>query len=85
MNLPAVAYSFEPNEPLGYCRLRSTPGGATIELRDILRKASTPGETLSLTWRRGLRSRHHAERTRTPAARSGDETARGLTLSGAGG
>jgi 3',5'-cyclic-AMP phosphodiesterase len=51
VNLPAVAYTFEPNEPLGYCRLRATPGGATIELRDILKKAATPGETLSLSWR----------------------------------
>ena len=51
VNLPAVAYTFEPGEPLGYCRLRSTPDGATIELRDVLRKAATPGETLSLSWR----------------------------------
>lgn len=51
VNLPAVAYTFEPNEPLGYCRLRARPDQATIELRDLLRKAATPGETLTLAWR----------------------------------
>ncbi len=51
VNLPAVAYPFQPDQPLGYCRLRIAPGGATVELRDVIKKAATPGEMLSLAWR----------------------------------
>lgn len=39
VNLPAVAYSFQPGQPLGYCRLAIDGGRPEFELRDVVRKA----------------------------------------------
>jgi 3',5'-cyclic AMP phosphodiesterase CpdA len=52
VNLPAVAYSFLPDQPLGYCRLDLAGGRPRFALRDVVRK---PG--LSATRRRALLGR----------------------------
>jgi 3',5'-cyclic AMP phosphodiesterase CpdA len=52
VNLPAVAYVFQPEQPLGYCRLVPTGDGCRIELRDLVRKRAEGTEThISLTRR----------------------------------
>lgn len=51
VNLPAVAYVFQPDQPLGYCRLTATSGGARVELRKVVRKGHQGPDDLSLTWR----------------------------------
>jgi Icc protein len=38
VNLPAVAYSFLPGQPLGYCRLDLGGGRPRFALRDVVRK-----------------------------------------------
>ncbi len=40
VNLPAVAYSFLPDQPLGYCRLDLGGGRPRFALRDVVRKPS---------------------------------------------
>lgn len=51
VNLPAVAYVFQPDQPLGYCRFTATSGGAHVELRRVVRTGQAGPDALSLTWR----------------------------------
>jgi 3',5'-cyclic AMP phosphodiesterase CpdA len=44
VNIPAVAYVFQPEQPLGYCRLVPTADGCRIELRDLVRKRAEGAE-----------------------------------------
>jgi 3',5'-cyclic AMP phosphodiesterase CpdA len=53
VNLPAVAYSFLPDQPLGYCRLNLAGGRPRFALRDVVRKTGVDGKV----WHR--RPRHH--------------------------
>jgi 3',5'-cyclic AMP phosphodiesterase CpdA len=51
INLPAVAYSFAPKEPLGWCRFRPEPGGGQLELRCIGGNREAHGQRVKLRWR----------------------------------
>lgn len=51
VNLPAVAFVFQPDQPLGYCRFTATSRGARVELRRVVRKGQAGPDDLSLTWR----------------------------------
>ena len=53
VNLPAVAYSFLPEQPLGYCRLDLAGGRPRFALRDVVRKTGGDGKVLH------RRPRHH--------------------------
>ncbi len=55
VNLPAIAYSFLPDQPLGYCRLDLGGGRPRFALRDVVRKAGGDGKV----WHR--RPRHRPE------------------------
>jgi 3',5'-cyclic AMP phosphodiesterase CpdA len=44
VNLPAVAYAFNHDQPLGYCRLDLSGGRARFELRDVVRKVGGGGK-----------------------------------------
>jgi 3',5'-cyclic-AMP phosphodiesterase len=46
VNLPAVAYSFQPEQPLGYCRLDLAGGRPRFALRDVVRKTGGDGKVL---------------------------------------
>jgi len=51
INLPAVAYSFAQSQPLGWCRLRPTPGGAELELRCVAGNREADRKRIDLKWR----------------------------------
>lgn len=51
INLPAVAYSFAPNQPLGWCRFRPEPGGGQLELRCIGGNREADRQQIALRWR----------------------------------
>ncbi|SIN72866.1 Tat (twin-arginine translocation) pathway signal sequence [Singulisphaera sp. GP187] len=51
INLPAVAYSFAPAQPLGWCRFRPEPGGGQLELRCIGGNREADQQRIALRWR----------------------------------
>ncbi|MBX6314587.1 MAG: metallophosphoesterase [Isosphaeraceae bacterium] len=51
INLPAVAYPFASNQPLGWCRLQPGPEGAKLTLHAIGGDRSRDGQQLRLRWR----------------------------------
>ncbi|WP_406699335.1 metallophosphoesterase [Singulisphaera sp. Ch08] len=51
INLPAVAYSFAPAQPLGWCRFRPEPGGGQLELRCIGGNREADRQRIALRWR----------------------------------
>lgn len=51
LNLPAVAYPFSNEQPLGWCLLRPESGGATIQLRCHGGNRRSDRVTVELTWR----------------------------------
>lgn len=51
INLPAVAYSFAPTQPLGWCRFRPEPGGGQLELRCIGGNREADRQRIDLRWR----------------------------------
>jgi 3',5'-cyclic AMP phosphodiesterase CpdA len=51
VNLPAVAYTFADDQPLGWCRLRPGEDGAELELRCIGGDKSKDGQRVPLRWR----------------------------------
>jgi 3',5'-cyclic AMP phosphodiesterase CpdA len=52
LNLPAVAYTFADDQPLGWCRFLPTGEGATLQLRVIGGRTTHTGEQVELTWRK---------------------------------
>jgi Icc protein len=53
VNLPAVAYSFQDDQPLGWCRFETNSTGATLTLHAIGGVKEKDGERLELAWRPG--------------------------------
>ncbi len=51
VNLPAVAYPFAANQPLGWCRFRPSADGAEVELRCVGGDRSKDRQTVALRWR----------------------------------
>jgi hypothetical protein len=51
VNLPAVAYAFHENQPLGWVRCVPRPDGAELELRCIGGDRSKDQQRLDLAWR----------------------------------
>ena len=53
VNLPAVAYPFAPDQPLGWCRFRPGVEGGELELRCIGGVRRDDRQRVALAWRRG--------------------------------
>lgn len=51
VNVPAIAYAFADDQPLGWVRFEPTDGGAELALRCIGGDRSKDGQRLALTWR----------------------------------
>ena len=52
INLPAVGYSLDRRQPLGWCRLTPRPNGASLELRRVAGHQVRPDRSkLDLRWR----------------------------------
>jgi Icc protein len=51
INLPAVAYTFDPGQPLGYCRFRICDGRAKFHLRAIGADRTKHNELVAMKWR----------------------------------
>jgi 3',5'-cyclic AMP phosphodiesterase CpdA len=50
INLPAVGYTFDHNQPLGWCRFRPEPDGASWELRCVAGTRATGRHRFRLLW-----------------------------------
>lgn len=55
VNLPAVAYPFHPDQPLGWVRCEPRADGADLELRCVGGSRSRDRQRLELAWREGPR------------------------------
>lgn len=51
INLPATAYIFSPEQPLGWCRFEPRDGGATIEPRCVSGNRDVDKKRFDLKWR----------------------------------
>ena len=51
VNLPAIAYPFAANQPLGWCRLSLTPASASLELHCVGGNRDKDGQRIELPWR----------------------------------
>lgn len=51
INLPAVAYTFDSGQPLGYCRFRVYDGRAKFHLRVIGADRTKQNEIVAMKWR----------------------------------
>lgn len=51
VNLPAIAYPFASNQPLGWCRLSLTPASASLELHCVGGNRDEDGQRIELPWR----------------------------------
>ena len=51
INLPAIAYPFVADRPIGWCRFRPKAGGAEIELRCIGEVKDGHAKATQLAWR----------------------------------
>lgn len=51
INLPATAYAFAPDQPLGWCRFTPRDGGATIEPRCVAGNREVDKTRFDLSWR----------------------------------
>lgn len=51
VNLPAVGYSFQDSEPVGWVECELRPGGASFTLRAFAGNTAQNGKTVSLDWR----------------------------------
>jgi hypothetical protein len=51
VNLPAVGYRFQPNQPLGWCQFRPLADGCELQLRTIGGDQRKDGWMTRLAWR----------------------------------
>ena len=52
VNLPAMAWVFDPTQPCGYVTVQLRPDRATLVLRTLDRKDTRFGQKIDLAWRK---------------------------------